>query len=229
MSSLLLSHNNLRDISNIDQFPALRQLNLSHNQLSSPDVITHLKTLSHLEHLSIEGNPVCATLNFKALLVASLPSLKLLDGAAISGRTLEQARLRVAKDQELLDTLMSNYSALIRNHQLILKLKLKQDLMQTHPKCLQHMARQHREGDPQDTEPILRLIPPSLQDTTPLKVNLMKDLNTLNEQFNKSNDYKNMDIAYSEMMLRQKSKMAAQKIQIHQLHADIYNTFMKYY
>ncbi len=148
LTSLLLSHNQLKDLRHISQFPGLKQLNLSHNELASPEVISQLKALVHLEQLCIEGNPVCSTLNFKALLVASIPSLKLLDGAAISARTLEQARLRVAKDQELLDTLLSNYSALITNHQLILKLKLKFDLMKSHPKCLQQMARQHREGDP---------------------------------------------------------------------------------
>jgi len=87
LTVLKLSKNKIRSALNVQQFPNLRQLDLSQNLLSSySQVVPPLRNLPSLENLRVDGNPLCLKYpHFLDVLVARLsPSLKVLNGIKVS-------------------------------------------------------------------------------------------------------------------------------------------------
>lgn len=57
----------------------LRQLDVSHNRISSMAEVELLADLPHLQELVLGGNPVCDLPGYRAQVVHALPLLQVLD------------------------------------------------------------------------------------------------------------------------------------------------------
>jgi hypothetical protein len=88
LERLILSHNYISTLSGLQVFHDRRAnlsvLDLRDNRIATLEEITMLAGIARLKDLRISGtnamcNPVCCTLNFRAILAASIPQLKLLD------------------------------------------------------------------------------------------------------------------------------------------------------
>ena len=134
----------------------------------------------------------------------------------------------MAKQEELLNSLLANYKALIGNNRMLIKLKMKKELMGRSNRVMSGLCNQQQMGLEPFSEVRVGLVPLDDLEDQRLKINLLKDLQLLNNQFNKGNLHSNTDIAYSEMMLRQKSRKAEQSVQLQNIQSEIYNSFLKF-
>ena len=105
---LYVSHNRLRSLASLAQFPELRLLSAADNPV---DDVTQLDALAgacpHLEALSLELTPLAKLPHYRAHVLARLPNLRSLDGVAVSE---SEARARpglVRRDVGSLEMLMS--------------------------------------------------------------------------------------------------------------------------
>ena len=84
MRTLYLSHNALRSLAGLAQFPALQQLALSHNHVAELAQLRHLRPVSSRLHtLSLDGNPVATVPLYREHCLSACPALTLLDGQPV--------------------------------------------------------------------------------------------------------------------------------------------------
>jgi len=82
--TLYLSHNALRSLAGLAQFPALQQLALSHNHVAELAQLRHLRPVSSRLHtLSLDGNPVATVPLYREHCLSACPALTLLDGQPV--------------------------------------------------------------------------------------------------------------------------------------------------
>lgn len=62
ITKLYLSNNLISSLDNLDQFPNLQTLSLSHNNLAQLPVLRNLCVLPNLTSLALQGNPVCKSI-----------------------------------------------------------------------------------------------------------------------------------------------------------------------
>ena len=106
---LFLSHNDLMSLDGIEQFPELRVLSVQSNRIASLSEVRVLTAACpHLEVASFEGNPLEGTPNYRKHLLGILPALKMLDGAPVTEREREEARVTVSQEAHLMDMALEN-------------------------------------------------------------------------------------------------------------------------
>ena len=105
---LYVSHNRLRSLASLAQFPELRLLSAADNPV---DDVTQLDALAsacpHLEALSLELTPLAKLPHYRAHVLARLPNLRSLDGVAVSESEARRAPGLVRRDVGSLEMLMS--------------------------------------------------------------------------------------------------------------------------
>lgn len=79
LSILSLSSNNVNDLSPLESCLNLRELYLRNNNISSFEEITHLKNLSKLKILWLEGNPIYNDPLYRYKILQILPQISVLD------------------------------------------------------------------------------------------------------------------------------------------------------
>ena len=72
----------------------LSVLRLGNNRLNSRDDILYLRKLRNLRTLSIKGNPLCTTEDWKSFTISLLPHLSFLEIHPISAEERDKAALR---------------------------------------------------------------------------------------------------------------------------------------
>ena len=90
-----LAYNQLYDgETNLDQpFDSLVSLDLSNNRFADlPNTLTKLQRLPQLKQLYLDGNPFCLRPQYRAIVLAALPSLSMLDGQEVATAQLEAAQ-----------------------------------------------------------------------------------------------------------------------------------------
>ena len=109
---LYVSHNRLRSLASLAQFPELRLLSAADNPV---DDVTQLDALAsacpHLEALSLELTPLAKLPHYRAHVLARLPNLRSLDGVAVSESEARRAPGLVRRDVGSLEMLMSAAAA----------------------------------------------------------------------------------------------------------------------
>ncbi|KAK7195319.1 mRNA export factor MEX67 [Novymonas esmeraldas] len=93
---LQLDHNDLKSFHQLgkaleeaDLHPALRALSLAHNGITSTDVAQELRRFSNLMEVSLVGNPVTESADYKQKFKKHLPWLQGLDGVSMAAPPLE--------------------------------------------------------------------------------------------------------------------------------------------
>lgn len=81
---LFLSNNNIRSLQNIQQFSNLETLSLTHNDLKYLEELYHLKELTRLRKLALEGNLVTKVPFYRDFVLGHCAHLQELDGKSIS-------------------------------------------------------------------------------------------------------------------------------------------------
>ena len=77
---LFVSNNSLESLRGLERFSGVTCLSLTHNLIHRSNDLHPLASLARLETLSLEGNPVCSTPNYRAHVIAlASPCLKTLD------------------------------------------------------------------------------------------------------------------------------------------------------
>lgn len=77
---LFLSNNSVRSLNGLGLFSGVRCLSLSHNLVRRAEDLHPLASLTRLETISLEGNPVCGAANYRAHVVSlASPCLKTVD------------------------------------------------------------------------------------------------------------------------------------------------------
>lgn len=101
---LNLNGNQIRAIPpSIRALASLRVLKLARNKISSTDDVLFLKPLQHLRALSLHGNPVTSTADFKDFVVWNLRALDKLDGVGVkhSDRGVAGRSMRLREENQL--------------------------------------------------------------------------------------------------------------------------------
>ena len=88
---LALYQNEIRSIENLDHLKNLNVLRVGNNRLHSKEDILYLRRLPSLRTLSIKGNPICRSEDWKSFAVALLPSLTYLEIHPVSQNEREEA------------------------------------------------------------------------------------------------------------------------------------------
>ena len=91
---LALYQNEIKSIQNLKHLEKLSVLRIGNNRLASRDDVLYLRKLAHLRTLSIKGNPLCGTEDWKSYTIALLPHLTYLEIHPISPSEREKAASR---------------------------------------------------------------------------------------------------------------------------------------
>lgn len=92
---MYLSQNFISDISHISQFPLLKVLSLSYNEITSFKSMVGLESLLHLQILNLVGNPVCRNILYNCYVLGSCSrTLEKLDNVEIVESELGNQRER---------------------------------------------------------------------------------------------------------------------------------------
>eukprot|EP00891_Asterochloris_glomerata_P002602 jgi/Astpho2/2602/Aster-x0109 len=108
---LYLSKNSLRTLHGLQQFACLRVLSAGDNLLDSFEELVWLKPprgACQLEALSLEGNPLSRLPNYRAHVVAAVPSLRQLDGKAVTSEERHQAAMALRHEETVMALMLSN-------------------------------------------------------------------------------------------------------------------------
>ena len=105
---LYMSHNNVKHLAGLAQFPTLRLLSAGDNPVDDiPQLDALARGCPHLEALSLELAPVAKLPFYRAHVLARLPRLKSLDGVVVTAHEAAQAPRLVRKDVGHLEMLMN--------------------------------------------------------------------------------------------------------------------------
>ena len=88
---LALYQNEIRNIENLDHLKELNVLRVGNNRLHSKEDILYLRRLPNLRTLSIKGNPICRSEDWKSFAVALLPNLTYLEIHPVSQSDREES------------------------------------------------------------------------------------------------------------------------------------------
>ena len=88
---LALYQNEIRSIESLDHLKELNVLRIGNNRLHSKEDILYLRRLPALRTLSIKGNPICRSEDWKSFAVALLPNLTYLEIHPVSQNEREEA------------------------------------------------------------------------------------------------------------------------------------------
>lgn len=91
---LALYQNEIRVMENLHHLEKLSVLRIGNNRLSSRDDVLYLRKLRNLRTLSIKGNPLCTTDDWKSYTIALLPHLTYLEIHPIAPAEREKAAAR---------------------------------------------------------------------------------------------------------------------------------------
>lgn len=91
---LALYQNEIAKLECLEHLTRLSVLRIGNNRLNSRDDILYLRKLKSLRTLSIKGNPVCITEDWKSYTIALVPNLAYLEIHPISPSERESASLR---------------------------------------------------------------------------------------------------------------------------------------
>ena len=96
LQTLVLSHNHIHDAIGLCHLHKLLKVSLDHNSIATVAGVVCLGGLKSLRHITIQGNPVCASPKLLPALTASIPKLTTLDGLVLSQAQANQI-FRVAQ------------------------------------------------------------------------------------------------------------------------------------
>ena len=91
---LALYQNEIKVMENLAHLEKLRVLRIGNNRLNSRDDVLYLRKLRSLRTLSIKGNPLCTTDDWKSYTIALLPHLTYLEIHLITHEEREKAAAR---------------------------------------------------------------------------------------------------------------------------------------
>jgi hypothetical protein len=107
--TLYLSHNALRSLAGLAQFPALQQLALSHNHIAELAQLRHLRPVSKRLHtLSLDGNPVATLPLYREHCLSTCPALTLLDGQPVDAAQRAAATQALRAEDHLLGAMRAD-------------------------------------------------------------------------------------------------------------------------
>jgi hypothetical protein len=92
LSQLSLEDNTIRTLQGLERCQSLMELYIANNRIATLKELQYLRDLPRLLILDLSGNPVCQQPDYRLFAIFTLKRLKVLDGLAIDGMELNQAR-----------------------------------------------------------------------------------------------------------------------------------------
>ena len=92
IEELNLRRNRIRTTSGLESVPSLQKLYMSNNEIQGLGSLVNLETLTKLQTIQMEGNPVWSNPDYSYHLVSSLPSLTTLDQQDVTPETKGNAK-----------------------------------------------------------------------------------------------------------------------------------------
>jgi hypothetical protein len=125
---LLISQNPLSCLRGVDQFVNLRVLSMGSCRIGDVEEVAHLRTLTHLEVLNLDGCPVTLTPHYRQHVIHILPSLRMLDGKEIHPAERRAAEPLLRQESVRMAQMLYNDCLVIKLTQIVSLLRVHAEL-----------------------------------------------------------------------------------------------------
>eukprot|EP00825_Cyclidium_porcatum_P037047 TRINITY_DN4018_c0_g1_i9.p2 TRINITY_DN4018_c0_g1~~TRINITY_DN4018_c0_g1_i9.p2 ORF type:complete len:293 (-),score=64.16 TRINITY_DN4018_c0_g1_i9:1043-1921(-) len=219
IETLYLSNNSIQSLEGVQQFRNLINLSIMNNDINDMGFLRQLSELHQLQSLNLKGNPVCQFPTYRQLIIKALPNLKLLDDKPVTEEDRINAEIKLKNYEELLQVLLKNYCDFIQLNSFNKKLEIQKSLMMNNSKYVRNSLNQV--VTLQKFKKIFKYEDYLDQDNlNVLKDNLMKDVFTIYQDLQQisynsaATEEENYERAFSELIMKQKQKIAELEVKI---------------
>lgn len=108
IKTVFLSNNSLSDLKGVSQFESAKTVSFANNTIRYLHDVYPLRTLAHMDKLSLEGNIVVHMPYYRQFILALCPSLQFLDGVRVSPEERQGVDVLCRKGATLLEQLRTN-------------------------------------------------------------------------------------------------------------------------